>query len=105
MKFFIPDIESGKEAERIYDATKSFLKITFGWEATDRRIYAIRYYHDGKYRDETVGKINKRTGEPVIAILESNAYCICTPSHGVVTGRPLFVGQEEVVFITDFDKS
>ena len=104
MKFFIPDVEDVDEAEKIYDAIKKFAKMTLGWDVTDRRIFKISYRHNGNYYDAEVGKILKVNREEVIAILESNAYLICTPTRGVIRDMPLLVGGDSAISVTDFEK-
>lgn len=104
MKFFIPDINDEDKAEEMYDAIKKFVKTTLGWDVTERRIFKISYYHDGNYYDAEVGKILKVNSEEVIAILESNAYLICTPTRGVIRDLPLLVGRGSAISVTDFEK-
>jgi len=41
----------------------------------------------------------------VLAILESNAYLICTPNRGGLRGESILVGKDEVSFIADFAPS
>ena len=103
MKFFIPDAKTPDMAEQIYNAIKSFAKDTLGWNVSDRRIYRIEYYHDGKYRKAEVGKVTDSNNETVIAILESNAYLVCTPNRGVLRGMPLLVGANEARWVEDFE--
>jgi len=43
------------------------------------------------------------TGEQLVAILESNAYLLCTMNRGVARGEPILVGKSEVVRIEDFN--
>jgi len=103
MKFFIPKEDNTELAEKIYQSAKLFAKDTLGWVITDRRIFLIEYTHDGKYHKAVVGQINDTNNEEIVAILESNAYLICTPNRGVLRGMPILVGQEEIRHIEDFE--
>ena len=102
MKFFLPDVKSDTEAEQIYTDIKSLVKSTSGFEATDRRIYRIKYSYRDKIHEDIVGQFHfkKSMKELVVAILESNAYLICTPSR---SGWPFIVGQEDIISIEDFE--
>ena len=74
-----------------------------GWSITERKIFSIRYVHNGKEYYAEVGKIERAVGEEVFAILESNTYLICTPSRGVFRGIPLLVGEQETISVVDFE--
>jgi hypothetical protein len=43
-------------------------------------------------------------GEIVVAILESNAYLVCTPNRGVLRDVPMMVGKHEGTWVEDFEK-
>lgn len=104
MKFFIPNMQDKpEESEKIYKAIKDFAKETEGWDSTGRRIFRISYHHNGKLYNAEVGKINNVNHEPVVAILESTTYLICTPNRGVIRGEPILVGSEEITSIEDFE--
>jgi allophanate hydrolase subunit 1 len=103
MKFFIPNVDDPKLEQQTYEAIKAFAKTTLGWEVSERRIFSITYTHDGKRQHAEVGKICKANNETVIAILESNAYLICTPTRGVICGMPLLVGDSDALGVQDFD--
>lgn len=103
MKFFIPSAEDEADAEEIYEAIKRFAKLTLGWDVTDRRIFSIRYrHHSSEYYDE-VGKESGMNGEKVTAILESNAFLICTPTRGESRGMPILVGKSSAISVVDFE--
>jgi hypothetical protein len=105
MKFFIPHAENEAQAEEVYAGIKRIvLKETLNETIKERRIYSIRFRHDGVNYVATVGDIFERLGEPVIALLEGTAlFHLCTPSRAVVKGGPYFIGREEVTSITEFD--
>jgi len=103
MKFFIPDVESPELAEELLKSIKTLAKNTLGWETTDRRIFRVDYYHKGIYHVAEVGKVTDANNEPVIAILESHAYLVCTPTRGVLMDMPMLVGTDAVSSIEDFE--
>jgi hypothetical protein len=49
-----------------------------------------------------VGKPERSCGEPVIAILESDCYLICTPSRGVLSGSPVRVEKNDAGDVEEF---
>ncbi len=103
MEFFIPKEDNPELAEKLYQSVKLFAKDTLRWVITDRRIFSIEYTHAGKYHKAVVGLINDTNNEEIVAILESNAYLICTPNRGVLRSMPILVGQEEIRHIEDFE--
>lgn len=105
MKFFVPQSEGLKMTpEEIFKIIVKFAEQTMGWKVSDKRIYSISYNHKGRNYIATVGEKEVREGEPVIAILESNTYLICTPNRGVLRGMPIMVGKEELLKIDYFNK-
>lgn len=56
MKFYIPHIESSKEAEDLFECVKKFATKQTSWQVSDRRIRSIKYNHDGKGFIAEVGK-------------------------------------------------
>ena len=103
MKFFVPGASNEMEAERIWNATVAFAKHTSGWDIVDRKIFQISYVHEGKSYLDEVGKPNQRNKEVVCAILESNAYLVCTGNRGVLSGEPILVGKSPMVSVKDFE--
>lgn len=104
MKFFLPHAGTADMAEQTFKATKLFAKDNLGWNISDRRIFRIEYVHEGKNHKAEVGKVTDVNGEEVIAILESNAYLVCTPNRGVLRGDPILVGTNEIRDIEDFEE-
>jgi len=82
VKFFVPSAKDKEQEQRFYDAMKKFVKDQLGWDITDRKIFSVRYTHDGKNYYAEVGKVEQVEGETVMAILESVTYLICTPNRG-----------------------
>ncbi len=103
MEFFVPACDSAEEAEKVWEATRTFAQENLGWEVSGKRIFRITGVHDGKAIDCEVGKAEPYEGNMVIAILESNAYLVCTANRGVLRGEPILVGREEAGSIIEFD--
>lgn len=103
MEFFVPACDSAEEAEKVWEATRTFAQENLGWEVGEKRIFRITGVHDGKAIDCEVGKAEPYEGNTVIAILESNAYLVCTPNRGVLRGEPILVGRQEVDSVIEFD--
>jgi hypothetical protein len=91
-EFFVPGAASLQEAEKVWQATKKVAEEQTGWIVTNRRIFRLEYTHGGRDYVAEVGQTEPRTGEPVLVILGSNAYLVCTRKHGVARGEPLMVG-------------
>jgi hypothetical protein len=104
MNFFIPHVDDPAAAEKVLQSIRQHAGVTLGWSQTDRRILSIAYVHKGKEYVAKVGGIEPRTGEEVIAILESNAFLVCTPNRGVLRDMPLLVGLEEAYWVVEFEK-
>jgi len=104
MKFFIPHAATRDQGEIVYQSIKKFASQQMAWEISDRRIMFMKYSHDSKEYTVEVGEKEKRTGEEVIAILESTgSYLVCTENRGVVRGEPIMIGKHEVSLVNDFE--
>jgi len=90
MNFFIPAAKDEEESEGVYKSIKDFARQTLGWNVTERRIFSLTYQHEGERYYVEVGKPDPRVREIVVAILESNAYLVCTYNRGVVRGEPFW---------------
>jgi hypothetical protein len=101
--FFVPAARDDAQAEEVWEATRKFARDQLGWEVGERRIFRIEYTHDGQDLVAQVGEQEPRQGEPVLVILESNAYLVCTENRGVARGAPILVGLQTVSKIVDFD--
>ena len=104
MKFFLPQVQKDDKAEELYQGVKAFNKDRMNWEISNRRIFRIEYSDKGKIRKDEVGKVTDVNGEKVLAILESNAYLVCTLNRGFSRGLPIQVGKHEIIGIEDFEK-
>jgi len=96
MRFFIPHTKDSTDIEEVYSA---ILKHNNGL-ITDKRIFKITFYSDGKKIVAEVGKpldgTRKEGDQLVIAIVEAeNWYCVCLPTRGVLKGVPIYVGKKE----------
>lgn len=106
VKFFIPAADSVEQEEQAYNGIKAFLGKELGAEFSDRRVYLLRWRHDGKEHVAEVGKTTKFNGELVIAILYvplCELYLVCTPNRGVRRGMSILVGGYSVNEFVDFD--
>jgi hypothetical protein len=106
MKFFIPDIHEEAQEKNIYKAIRLFVIETMGSKFSDRKIFRLRYNHNGKQECEEVGKLSPSTGEMVKAILYAPSrklYNVCTNNRGVIRGIPILVGENEVIEYIDFE--
>ena len=106
MKFFIPFAQDKEQEESVYKDIKDFLSEELGAVFTDRKVFTLRYHHDGKKYYAEVGKEHSLNGEPVIAILYEkmrNLYHVCTPSRGVAGGESILVGSNLVEEVSDFE--
>ncbi|HEX6754150.1 MAG TPA: hypothetical protein VF093_11260 [Solirubrobacterales bacterium] len=71
MEFFVPACDSAEEAEKVWEATRTFAQESLGWGVGKKRIFRITGVHDGKAIGCEVGKAEPYEGDTVIAILES----------------------------------
>ena len=107
MKFFIPDIDDKEQEQRIYEAIRKFLAKEEGAKFSGRKIFSLCYYHKGKIGYAEVDRPSLANGETVKAILDEPSrrlYNVCTNNRGVIRGKPIIVGYDEVEHVTDFDK-
>jgi hypothetical protein len=113
MRFHVPHIGDGADADRALVAFRQAAQVMTRRPPTDRKVHAIQYWQDGKQYDAEVGKPlvqlglrHDQQGEEVIAILETknpDHFLVFTSSHGVHKGQPILVAQEESFAIVDFD--
>lgn len=101
-EFFMPGADDENKAIDAWLATKTFAEQSLGWVVSERLIFRLAYTHDGDDFVATVGEVDDRTGDLVVAILESNTYLVCTPNRGVLRGEPILVGREEAFEVEDF---
>lgn len=90
MRFFVPRAETPAEAERVWTATRQFLSKE-GLPSEPRKIWKVAYKTGGQAQVLKVGDTHPEAGEEVLLILKAedgSRYFICTPSRGVIGGRP-----------------
>ena len=107
-------------AERDRDAIVKFAKHTLGWSVSPRRIRAITvntgrlrtYNPRGRPKNErgtvriAVGqpldaRLADMRDEPVLMILQSNTFLVCTLTRGVLRGEPYLFGDDEVIRVEE----
>jgi hypothetical protein len=105
MKFFVPNYTDDAKAKAAFEATRKFAGETLGWQISERGVFRLKFRAEGGTVTAQVGQDDPTTGEPVFAILESNAYLVCTHNRGVARGEPVLVGRDEVTEVEYFDLS
>jgi len=104
MKFFLPFAKDDKMARETIEKIRTNVATFVNQQITDRAIYKIEFYHNGKTYSATVGEEFAPLRESVVAILEAeNLYLICTPSRGVLHQGPYLVGLQTAFRIVDFE--
>ncbi len=103
MKFFIPHTTGTDQENMVYTKIKANARESTGWDIHREKVYSLEYTFEGTSYIAEVGKIEKRQGEEVIAILASNTYLIFTRNRGLIRGGPIKVGQNEVTKIELFE--
>ena len=103
MKFFLPKATSESQQTGIYEAIRRFASETLGWQFRERRVFALRYRHNGTEALAQVGE-HDIDGEIILAIFDSVSYVVCTPNRGAFRGDPIVIGREEVSYVIYFDQ-
>lgn len=104
MKFFVPAADSPEQAERVWQATRDFM-IQQGFDTTGRRIYSMKYWHNGKECFDRVGEPDRYGHETILVMLETpSVYLCCTANRGVLRGDPILTGKGDGTYVTDFEK-
>ncbi len=102
MKFFVPAADSPEQAESVWQATRDFM-LQQGYAPTERRIYSMRYTHDGKDCFDVVGGMDRYGQEMILVMLETpSVYLCCTGNRGVIRGGPILTGKHHTS-VTDFE--
>jgi hypothetical protein len=108
VKFFVPGADDKQQQEEVYEGITKFLTESHGALFSGRKIYSLRYTHDGRQYSARVGEFHALNGEPVIAILyEPNRrlYHVCTPNRGCIRGMSILVGEDSVQEYEDFESA
>jgi hypothetical protein len=103
MKFFVPYAENDAQSWRVLDAACKLNAVP----VPRRKIHRIEYIHDGMSLAAEVGKpMDRHYGEKnqvVLVIVGSDPYLVCLANRGVLRGKPIPVGKQEVRNIEYFD--
>jgi hypothetical protein len=102
-KFFIPG-NSPARSEEIYQWLVTYVNaVLLDCQIDPIRIFSLAYRHEDKQFRATVGDVDTRTGQLVIAILRADTYLICTPYYGVQRGEPIPVSLSEADEVRYFE--
>ncbi len=102
----MPAAEDKAQEQRVYATIKEFLGKELGAEFDQRRVFSLRYVHDGNEYYAEIGKPHALNREIIIAILHEplrNLYHICTENRGVARGMSILVGTGSVRASEDFE--
>jgi hypothetical protein len=103
--FFVPYAEDTAQSERVWQATKTFMEDQ-GHKVHERRIFSIRYHHNGKECFDKVGVTDRYGLEEILVLLETDSvYLCCTKNRGVIRGEPILIGKNHDTYVTEFRKS
>jgi hypothetical protein len=105
VEFFIPWTRTPEHAESVWGGTRRLVQENLGFEISERRIFRLRYVHEGETLTAEVGQEEPGATGPVLMIFDSNPYLVCTPHRGVFSGTPIPVERESVVEIVEFDRN
>ena len=101
MRFFLPTVLDVSDTEALYQQIRDRVGHAC---LTDRRIYRVKFEHDGRVQNLAVGDSFRRLGgEPVLAIVEAgSAFFVCTRHHGAVDGEPFRIPADRALEIEEF---
>lgn len=103
-EFFVPDVE---DAEKAYEAIVKGAEDPrdLGRKSVPRRIFRLRYRHNGRTLQAEVGRDDPLDGEKVMAILDmGDLYSIRTVIRGYLKiGNPILVGKHAVLDVEEFE--
>lgn len=84
MKFFAPAADSPEQAKSVWQATYDFM-VQQGFDPTNRKIYSMRYTHNGKDCFDIVGGMDRYGHEMILVMLETpSVYLCCTGNRGAL---------------------
>jgi hypothetical protein len=104
MRFFVPSACERQHAEEAYQNIREQLATLVG-PITDKRIYRLKYNHNGHSQSALVGSDRHSFGnEPVIAIFEGRdgIYYVCTQKNDAYETEPHPVQGSAVIEAEDF---
>ena len=100
--FFVPESRPSG-SEELYQWIVRYVTAMVDREVDPIRIYSLTYRSEGESFQATVGEIEPRTGQLVMAILRSESFLICTPYYGVRRGEPLAVALVDASDVEYFE--
>jgi hypothetical protein len=111
MEFFFPSPDGNEHedpvrAEELWQACRKGAETETGWEALARRVYRLRYRHNGQTMEAKVGeREDYYERERVMALIAfPNCYKICCMVRGFMkVGDTPMVGLGDVLDVEDFD--
>jgi hypothetical protein len=107
MRFFIPSTTNTYEAENAYQKIRENI-LSSNEDISDRRIYRLKFEHDGNQRTAVVGSDRHGFGEgAVLAIFERSDGCfyICTQKANQFEAEPHTVQTGAVIETEEFSAS
>ena len=107
MKLPVPGSTDEQDALMAWNALATYVKDTFGWEVSTRKVLRLVYGHQGKENTLEVGAPHPANGQVVVVILEtreaSMPYVVLTQTRGVERGVPFLIWKDEVTSVTEFE--
>ena len=101
MRFFVPG-NTPRRSQEVYDWIVRYVEAMLDCKVDPVHIFALDYRHEGQELTASVGELDPRTGQLVIAILRAGSYLICTPYYGVERGEPIAIELSEAVAVHYF---
>lgn len=104
-EFFVPVVEPDGQ-DTAYRAIVEGAEGDMGRPVLPRRIFRLRYFHDGRELIAEVGELDPYDGQPVMAILDQgDCYTVATRVRGYLkVGEPIIVGKPDVLEAIEFDR-
>jgi hypothetical protein len=101
-RFFIPG-NTEDRSEQVYAWIIRYVKAMLDCDINPARIFSLAYTYEGQQFKATVGDVDPRTGQLVVAILRSENFLICTPYYGVRRGEPIPIHPDEAIEVQYFE--
>jgi len=107
MKLLVPGSTDEEDTLRAWNTLATYVKDTFSWEVSERKVSRLVYGHQGEKHTLEVDAPHPANGQVVVVILEtreaSMPYVVLTQTRGVERGVPFLVGKDEVESVTEFE--
>lgn len=104
MRFFVPSADNSGQAEEIYHKIRDRVAAS-GGAVIDKRIYQLKYQHEGRPEIVVVGSDRHSFGVgPVVAIFEASdgTHYVCTQRSVASEVQPHALPSSTVVETEDF---